>query len=76
MGSFFRVILFLILTFIVIVFLLIFFLKPGPKNEISGSSKSIDSFETLKEEKVGASKCNIIKEPVPEAKYQNFTINI
>ncbi len=45
MGNFFRVILFLILTFIVIVFLLIFFLAPGPKNEISGSSKSVHFIE-------------------------------
>lgn len=67
MGSFFRVILFLILTFIMIVFMLIFFLKPGSKNEISGSSKSFDSFETRKENKVGASRFNIIKEPVQEA---------
>ncbi|MGG2028706.1 hypothetical protein AB1282_23660 [Gottfriedia sp. S16(2024)] len=66
MGNFFRVILFLILTFIAIVFLLIFFLKPGPKNEISGSSKSYDSHETLKEDKVGASRFNIIKEPIQE----------
>jgi len=45
MKKFFRVILFLILTFIVIVFLLIFILSPGPKNEISGSSKSVHNIE-------------------------------
>ncbi|MEH7399390.1 hypothetical protein V7148_00220 [Gottfriedia acidiceleris] len=59
MEKFFRVILILILTFIVIVFTLIFIFNPVSK-EISGSSKSIDSLETLKEDKVGTSRSNII----------------